>query len=437
MSIRNSVTSSFTYIISILLITSTLQACSSTQEKVAKTLNTQQNTAEASDYIFDSGRLTRINKRMQNYIDSGKLVGISTLVAHQGEIVQFATQGQQDREAGIPLSKETIFRIYSMTKPVTAVAALTLWERGLFHMHDPISMYLPELKDLEVYVSGEGENVQTKLQVKPIRIIDLFTHTAGFSYGFTQSPVDKLYQVTFSENKVRNSAEFLALLASLPLHHEPGTAWHYGMNTDVLGILVERLSGMKLGDYMQKHIFAPLQMQDTGFFVPPAKLGRLKQIYTANSEGQTVVRPPSVLGDFKSDPDIHNGGGGLVSTINDYFRFAQMLLNDGVLDGQRVLGSKTVEYMRTNHLSPELLPYANYAEGEGYGLAVSVTVDTEQLGFLGAEGNFGWGGMASTYVRIDPKHKIILLSMAQFVPIGYHRYQDDFRNIVYQALIKN
>jgi CubicO group peptidase (beta-lactamase class C family) len=384
---------------------------------------------------LSSERLTRINDRMQEYIDQQKLVGISTLVARNGQVVHFAAQGQQDREMNIPLSRDTIFRIYSMTKPVTAVAALTLWEQGKFHMNDPIDMYLPQLKDLQVYVSGEGDNMVTEKQKQPIRIIDLFMHTAGLSYGFSQSPVDKLYQQMFATANFKTADEMLDAIAKLPLNHQPGEKWHYGVNTDIIGFLVEKLSGKKLGEYMQEVIFEPLKMNDTGFYVTADKRDRLKQIYTVGDKGQTVVRPVGALGDYQSDPQVHNGGGGLVSTMDDYLTFAQMLLNGGEVNGTRILGRKTVEYMRTNHMPKHLVPFEPGAAGEGYGLAVSVTVDEGQLKFMGSEGNFGWGGMASTYVRIDPKENMIILGMSQFVPIGFHRYHDDLRNLVYQALV--
>jgi len=380
-------------------------------------------------------RLGRINVAMQDYIDAGKLVGISTLVARNGEVVHFEAQGQQDREKQIPLSKDTIFRIYSMTKPITAVAALTLWEQGKFHMNDPIDMYLPELKNLKVYVSGDVDNMVLEDQKNPVRIIDLFMHTAGFSYGFSQSPVDKAYQRSdVMQGKVAPQ-DVLKEIAKLPLNHQPGSQWNYGINTDIIGHLVEKLTGKKLGEYMREVIFDPLNMNDTGFFVAPQKLSRFKQIYTAGDKGQTIKMENVPLGTYGSDPAVHNGGGGLTSTMNDYLTFAQMLLNDGQHNGVRILGRKTVEYMRSNHLPSSLVPFEPGAAGEGYGLAVSVTVDTNQLKYMGSVGNFGWGGMASTYVRIDPVENIIILGMSQFVPIGFHRFHDDLRNLSYQALV--
>jgi CubicO group peptidase (beta-lactamase class C family) len=394
------------------------------------------NTANAAESVgFSSQRLDRIAPAMQGYIDQGKLAGTLTLVARNGKIVYLNAQGMQDREAGIAMSEDTIFRIYSMSKPVTAVAAMTLWEQGKFHMFDPIAKYLPELANMKVYVSGSGDDMVVEDAKSPIRIIDLFMHTSGFSYGFSNSEVDKLYKKMLSKPDQLNRDNILTKFAELPLTHQPGTAWNYGVSTDIIGFLVEKLSGKKLGEYMQETIFRPLGMKDTGFYVPADKVDRLTQIYTADKTGQTIVMEKEPVGDFMSDPKIHNAGGGLVSTMQDYFTFAQMMLNGGEINGVRILGRKTVEYMSSNHLPKNLIPYSNSSQGEGYGLAMSVTVDPEMAGFMTSKGDFGWGGAASTYFRVDPEEKIVMISMAQFVPIGFHRYHDDFRNLVYQALI--
>lgn len=238
-----------------------------------------------------------------------------------------------------------------------------------------------------------------------------------------------------AEANIDSAEKVLSKIAELPLNHQPGTKWHYGVNTDIIGFLVERLTGMKLGAYMAQEIFEPLEMDDTAFYVPENKLARLNEIYTVDAQGKTSVRPPDGDWDFKSDPPVHNGGGGLVSTMDDYLKFAQMLLNDGEYKGTRLLGRKTVEYMRTNHLPASLIPFSPNAEGQGYGLAVSVTVDEGQLKYMGSEGNFGWSGLASTYVRIDPSENMIILGMSQFVPINFYRYQHDLRNLSYQSLV--
>lgn len=380
-------------------------------------------------------RLSRIDTVMNDYINKQKLAGTVTLVARNGEIAHLAAHGNKDREASAAMTTDTIFRIYSMTKPITAVAAMTLWEQGKFHMNDPIEKYLPELSNLKVYVSGSGDEMVLEDAKFPIRIIDLFMHTAGFSYGFTGSEVDKLYRASAIGLGQATPDTVLTELAKLPLNHQPGTQWNYGVNTDVIGFLIEKLTGMKLGEYMQQVIFDPLDMTDTGFHVQPENLDRFAQIYGPNDKGQTVVVEQEPLGDYLSDPAIHNGGGGLTSTINDYYKFAQMMLNGGEYNGARILGRKTVEYLSTNHLPENLVPYAADATGEGYGLAMSVTVDENQVKFMSSTGDYGWGGAASTYFRVDPKENLIMISMTQFLPIGFHAYHDDFRNLVYQSLI--
>jgi CubicO group peptidase (beta-lactamase class C family) len=419
-----------------LVLTLTISACS---VSVTKQNQAPQPELALSQSLpnegFSKERLNRIQPAMQRYIDEGKLAGVMTLVARNGRTVHYAAQGMKDREAGTALKRDTIFRIYSMTKPVTAVAALQLWEQGKFHMNDPIAWYLPELANLKVYVSGKGEDMVLEDAKSPIRIIDLFMHTAGFSYGFTGSEVDNLYRASPMMRGTASPSEVLTELAKLPLNHQPGTKWNYGVNTDVIGFLVERISGQKLGVYMQENIFTPLGMNDTGFSVSPEKVARLAQIYSGNQQGETIVMENEPLGDYMSDPEIHNGGGGLVSTMDDFLIFAQMLLNGGEYKGERILGRKTVEYMGTNHLPDNLLPFSPDAAGEGYGLAVSVTVDEGASKFLSSEGNFGWGGAASTYFRIDPKENLVIIGMAQFIPMGVHRYHDDLRNLVYQALV--
>jgi CubicO group peptidase (beta-lactamase class C family) len=412
-----------------LMVCFTLMACQSTVVDAKNTANA------AVSVGFSSQRLDRIAPVMQSYIEQGKLAGTLTLVARNGKIVYLNAQGMQDKEAGIAMSEDTIFRIYSMSKPVTAVAAMTLWEQGKFHMFDPIAKYLPELANMKVYVSGSGDDMVVEDAKSPIRIIDLFMHTSGFSYGFSNSEVDKLYKKMLSKPEELNRDNILTKFAELPLTHQPGTAWNYGVSTDIIGFLVEKLSGKRLGEYMQETIFRPLGMKDTGFYVPADKVDRLTQIYTADKTGQTIVMEKEPVGDFMSDPKIHNAGGGLVSTMQDYFTFAQMMLNGGEINGVRILGRKTVEYMSTNHLPKSLIPYSKTSQGEGYGLAMSVTVEPEMAGFMTSKGDFGWGGAASTYFRVDPEEQIVMISMAQFVPIGFHRYHDDFRNLVYQALV--
>ncbi|GAC08544.1 serine hydrolase domain-containing protein [Paraglaciecola chathamensis] len=384
---------------------------------------------------MSKARLERIEPAMQAFVDEQKLAGTLTLVARKGKVVHVEGVGYRDREAKAPMSEDTIFRIYSMTKPITAVAALTLWEQGKFQMNDPVSKYLPELANLKVYAGMDGENMVLEDTSKVMTIKQLFTHTAGFSYGFTQSPVDKLYQQSALFSGQIKRQDLLKEVAKLPLNHQPGSKWNYSIGTDIIGILVERLSGQTLGAYFEQHIFEPLEMDDTGFYVPEDKQNRLAQIYVINQQGQTVPMENEPLGDYLSAPEIESGGGGLVSTIEDYYTFTQMLLNGGEYQGKRILGRKTVEYMRTNHLPTSLIPFEPSSTGEGYGLAMSVTVDEQGANTMGSAGDYGWAGAASTYFRIDPKEQMIVISMTQVMPSSYFSYNKDFKNIAYQALI--
>ena len=384
---------------------------------------------------MSKARLERIEPAMQAFVDEQKLAGTLTLVARKGKVVHVEGVGYRDREAEAPMSEDTIFRIYSMTKPITAVAALTLWEQGKFQMNDPVSKYLPELANLKVYAGMDGENMVLEDTSKVMTIKQLFTHTAGFSYGFTQSPVDKLYQQSALFSGQIKRQDLLKEVAKLPLNHQPGSKWNYSIGTDIIGILVERLSGQTLGAYFEQHIFEPLEMDDTGFYVPKDKQDRLAQIYVINQQGQTVPMENEPLGDYLSAPEIESGGGGLVSTIEDYYTFTQMLLNGGEYQGKRILGRKTVEYMRTNHLPTSLIPFEPTSTGEGYGLAMSVTVDEQGANTMGSTGDYGWAGAASTYFRIDPKEQMIVISMTQLMPSSYFSYNKDFKNMAYQALI--
>lgn len=392
--------------------------------------------SEPASVGFSPDRLERISPAMNKYIEAGKLPGVLTLIAKDGEVIYFEDEGYQDIEASKALQKDTLFRLFSMTKPVTAVAAAILWEQGKFHMFDPVVKYFPEFKDLQVYVSGEGKEITLEPMKTQMRIIDLFMHTSGFSYGFSQSPVDKLYQQhnMYKEGRAPTTQEFVDTIAKLPLNHQPGTKYNYSVSIDILGVLVERISGQRLGEFMQEHIFSPLSMTNTSFLLAEEDKAKLATLYTVSKEGKTVVQPNEPLQTYQQESAVHAGGAGLISTMHDYYRFTQMLLNKGSLDGKRILGRKTVEYMTTNHLPDNLYPFEAHAPGEGYGLGMSVTVDPSKGGFMSSKGNYGWGGLASTYFRIDPKENMVFITMSQFIPLGFHPFHDDLRNLVYQAL---
>jgi CubicO group peptidase (beta-lactamase class C family) len=389
---------------------------------------------QAEELGFSVERLKRINVKMQQYIDEGKIAGIVTLVARKGRIAHFEKFGFQDLETKKPMVLDTIFRIYSMTKPITNVALMMLYEQGLFHMDDPISKFIPDFKDVKVLVEdGKLEDPE-----REITIHDLLIHTAGLSYAEdVNSPVDKAYlEAEIWDPKIDNR-EFIRRIASLPLRFHPGQNWFYSVATDVLGHMIEILTDRSLPDFLDETIFQPLGMEDTSFTVPPDKLDRLATLYGLTEEGPLEIIEKTVGGEY-SDVNVFYGGSGLVSTAQDYFRFAQLVLNKGVLDGVRLLGRKTVDWMTINHLSKDLLkivPAQDLMPGFGFGIGFSIVVDLPRSAMLGSLGSHGWGGWASTHFWIDPLEELIGILMLQYIPSGTYPIHMDIRNLTYQALI--
>ena len=384
---------------------------------------------------FSAERLERINIGMQRYIDQKLIAGIVTLVARHGRVVHFERFGMQDIEAHRPMELDTIFRIYSMTKPITSVALMMLYEHGLFHLNDPVSKFIPEFKKAKVFVT-EGELADLTGE---ITIGDLLTHTAGLSYGDQEDfPVDELYGEAGLFSADIALEEMIQRLTDLPLVHQPGEVWRYSVATDVVGYLVEVISDMPLADFLDEKILQPLGMKDTAFFVPSAKMERFATIYGQTEKGTLEILDVATAGDYSETVRLHSGGHGLVSTAADYQRFAQMVLNRGELDGVRLLGPKTVKLMTTNHLPPALLPIAMGEEqmpGFGFGLGFSVLIDAAQAGIMASVGTHGWGGWASTMFWIDAQEQLIGILMLQYIPSGTYPIREDFRTLVYQALI--
>jgi len=384
---------------------------------------------------FSAERLERINIGMQRYIDQKLIAGIVTLVARHGRVVHFERFGMQDIEAHRPMELDTIFRIYSMTKPITSVALMMLYEHGLFHLNDPVSKFIPEFKKAKVFVT-EGEPADL---TREIAIRDLLTHTAGLSYGDQEDfPVDELYGQADLFSADIALEEMIQRLTDLPLVHQPGEVWRYSVATDVIGYVVEVISDMPLADFLDEKILQPLGMKDTAFFVPSAKMERFATIYGQTEKGTLEILDVATAGDYSETVRLHSGGHGLVSTAADYQRFAQMVLNRGELDGVRLLGPKTVKLMTTNHLPPALLPIAMGEEqmpGFGFGLGFSVLIDAAQAGIMASVGTHGWGGWASTMFWIDAQEQLIGILMLQYIPSGTHPIREDFRTLVYQALI--
>jgi CubicO group peptidase (beta-lactamase class C family) len=381
---------------------------------------------------FSSERLERVDALAQ-----GKLAGLVMLVARQGSVVQFGKYGVQDLESGVPMASDTVFRIYSMTKPITTVALMMLYEQGLFQLREPLSKFIPAFKMTKVWV-GEGQLVDP---AREITIYDLLTHTAGLSYGGyeeTGIPVDKLYDEADLENSEIDNEEMVRRIASLPLMYHPGEKWFYSVATDVVGHLVEVISGMGLDTYFEAKILAPLGMEDTAFYVPEDKMNRFATLYGPGEDGGLELLDEPSTGAWSKPPRPLYGGHGLVSTTLDYLRFCQMLLNGGELEGGRLLGRKTVELLTMNHLPESMIPIGwppDVMHGYGFGLGFRVRVDDAKAGLLGSVGEYAWGGYASTSFFIDPREDLIAILMPQLIPSGYYPILEELRVLVYQALV--
>ncbi|MDX1521092.1 MAG: serine hydrolase domain-containing protein [Anaerolineae bacterium] len=387
-----------------------------------------------------ASRLDRLDTLLQRLIDNQELAGTVTLVARQGQVAHFKAQGWQDLETRRPMGRDSLFRIYSMTKPITSVAVLMLFEEGHFRLTDPVAGFIPAFADLCI-CNGPG---YTGLNLEPLRrpitIRDLLTHTAGLSYGFYEdSPVEQLYRDAALFDSTCSLPDMLEKLVRIPLMFQPGTAWRYSMASDVLGRLVEVVSGRPLDRFFADRIFEPLDMAETFFHVPEDKLHRLAAIYQPADEGGLELTGDEWRKDlFDPSNCLLLGGSGLVSTATDYVRFCQMLLNRGELNGARLLGRKTVALMTANHIPPDQLPLQTgptTMDGYGFGLGVRVMLDPAQAKRLGSVGEYGWAGLATTYFFIDPREDLIGILMAQLIPPETHPVRIDFHNAVYQALV--
>jgi CubicO group peptidase (beta-lactamase class C family) len=395
---------------------------------------------------LDPARLARLDRHFARYVDDGRLPGWSIVVARHGRIVHASSYGAADLEAGVPMAPDTMFRIYSMTKPVTSVAAMMLYEEGAFELKDPVHRYLPVFRDRRVFRSGSPTAPATDPSREPVRVWHLLTHTAGLTYGFMRNhPVDAMYRAAGYEWDAPPGTDLAKMcedLAALPLLFEPGTEWNYSVATDVLGRLVEVWSGQRLDRFFAERIFEPLGMVDTAFFVPEGQRHRLATLYLPGP-GRRAVRAPEDVGRVTAEaPVLLRGGSGLVSTAADYHRFTQLLLHRGLVDGVRLLGPRTVDYMTANHLPGgvdlEAIGRPLFAEttfaGVGFGLGVSVTLDPVQARVLDAPGTYGWGGAASTTFWVDPVNRLTGLFLTQLLPSGTHPIPSQLKQLVYQAL---
>ncbi len=387
-----------------------------------------------------TARLQRLSAVMQRYVDENKLAGIVSLIARRGQIAHFEAFGQRDLATNRPMMQNSIFRIYSMTKPITSVAVLMLLEQNRLLLTDPISAYLPAFKNLQVFDGLDVVGHKVQPLAREITVHDLLTHQAGLSYGFYEdSPVEAMYREVDFRNPNRSVAQAIQALVTLPLLYQPGTAWRYSVATDVLGHLVELVSGQSLDQFFKTYIFEPLGMSETGFYVPEEKHDRLASVYEANPAGGIRRIDTAEVKRFEQPRPHLAGGGGLVSTTTDYWRFCQMLLNQGAFEGERVLSRKSVELMTQNHLPEARLPIRIGASsdlaGYGFGLGVRVLVNPAQAQMLGSVGEYGWGGMASTFFFVDPQEALIGILMTQFMPASYYPIRREFKNLVYQAIV--
>jgi CubicO group peptidase (beta-lactamase class C family) len=369
--------------------------------------------ASAESEGMSAERLARLNSGMKELVDQGRLAGSVTMVSRHGKVVEFDAVGKRDIASNAPMQKDSIFRIYSMSKPITGVAMMMLFEEGKWQLNDPVAKYIPELAKLKVYGTDANNNVVMKDSAHPVTMRELMSHSGGFTYGFfSNTAVDKLQLEADLLNPNNTLDEFIKRVAKLPLNAQPGTEWHYSISVDIQGYIVQKLSGMPFEEYLEKRIFKPLGMVDTGFYVPKEKLNRFAEFYTYDKDGklQAVGVKEGLNHDFAAKPALSSGGGGLVSTAADYMRFCQMLLNGGQLDGVRLLSPLTVELMRTNVL-PANVPIL--APGAGFGLDFAVYTDPVAAGGYFGKGTYFWGGAAGTWFWIDPVNDVIVLGMIQ------------------------
>jgi len=368
---------------------------------------------------FSTERLERLHQLIQQEIDRKQLAGAVTILTRHGKVVDYRTYGQRDIATGAAMTKDVIFRDYSMTKPVTGVAMMILYEEGKWLPSDPISKYIPEFAHLKVFkgVDADGKVILVDPDHAPT-MQELMSHSAGFSYGHGHTVVDAMFQ----EKKVMQSAnlqEMIDKLATLPLNYQPGKGWTYSVSMDIEGYVVEKLSGQTLPDFIRDHIFLPLDMKDAGFFVPSEKRSRFATNYRDDPQGNFVPVAPGPPADYATQPTMPSGGGGMVSTAEDYYRFAQMLLNGGELDGKRILAPSTVKLMTSNHLPGNLLT-GEFGIGQhimrpgfGYGFNCAVVFDPPEAALPDGKGTFFWDGAAGTWFWVDPTNDIVFVSMIQ------------------------
>lgn len=386
-------------------------------------------------------RLERVHALAKGYVDRGALPGYACIVS-SGNDVWFRAYGMRDVEDALPVRRDTIFRIYSMTKPITSVALMMLYEEGRFQLDDPVARYIPSWENLAVFEDGDEDSYSTTAPERPMIVKDLLMHTSGLTYGFMHShSVDAIYRKRGIGGG--DLQRMVDALAEIPLRFSPGTRWSYSHATDVCGYLVQLLSDTDLDVFVRERITEPLEMVDSAFWVPPAGLERFAACYQYLEDGRFARAGDSETRPYRSRPAFLSGGGGMVGTIDDYHRFAKMLLGRGELEGARLLGRKTVEYMTSNQLpgnrdlagmGQRVFSETSF-EGVGFGLGFSVVLDPAAANVLDSPGDFGWGGAASTYFWVDPQEQLVVVFMTQLRPSSSYPIRRELKTAVYQALV--
>jgi len=394
---------------------------------------------------FNEGRLERISEHLAGrYVEPGKIAGCQALVARMGRVAYFRSFGHADIEGKSPVREDTVWRIYSMTKPITSVALMTLYEQARFQLGDPVRRFIPEWRNQKVCEPGADGAGRLVEPDRPVTIRDLLTHTSGLTYGRDPAdPVDRLYVEAGLWGPEVTLDELVRRLGELPLRFQPGTRWQYSFATDVCGRLVEIIAGRPFDQYLREAIFEPLGMTDTGFVVPESARDRFAANYRRSPQKQLERIDDSAARPYLTQPPLCSGGGGLVSTTADYLRFAEMLRRGGELDGVRVLGRNTVRYMTRNHLpggaSLRSLALGGFGEtgfdGVGFGLGFAVSLDPVETQTVGSRGDFYWGGAASTIFWVDPVEQLVVIFMTQFMPSGTFNFRGQIAQLVHQALV--
>jgi CubicO group peptidase (beta-lactamase class C family) len=401
---------------------------------------------------FAPGRLDRIADHLKRaYIDNGKIAGCQVAVTRKGHLAYFKSLGQMDRERAKPMADDTIFRIYSMTKPITSVALMTLYERGYFQLNDPVHRFIPEWRDQRVWVSGDGAAMETVKPNRPVSMRDMLGHTGGLTYGSLLAslgapdsghPVDKEYaRLGVRRGDGEDLRQFVSKLGKVPLRYQPGERWMYSLSTDVCGALVEIISGKRFDKFLQEEIFEPLKMKDTSFVVPKEKLSRFAANYQRGSDKSMKLVDDPEKSTYLKEPTFFSGGGGLTGTTADYVRFCDMLRRGGELDGARILGSRTIDLMHRNHLkdNKDLTQMAiggfseTANEGVGFGLGFACTLDSVLSGSIVGT-DWYWGGAASTIFWVDEVDDLAVVFMTQLMPSGAFNFRGQLKSLVYSAI---